>query len=82
MCDRLEFEVDAGGKIPRQSDNTPVAESDDLLLRAAKLLREHTGMQQGARITVDKRIPTGGGLGGGRPCGSGLQVPRDLHYRT
>jgi 4-diphosphocytidyl-2-C-methyl-D-erythritol kinase len=33
--------------------------------RAALLLQRHTGCAQGADITVDKRLPMGGGLGGG-----------------
>jgi len=38
---------------------------DDLCLRAAHLLRERTGALAGVDIRVDKRIPIGGGLGGG-----------------
>jgi 4-diphosphocytidyl-2-C-methyl-D-erythritol kinase len=34
-------------------------------VRAAHLLQEATGTAQGARIEVEKRIPMGGGLGGG-----------------
>jgi 4-diphosphocytidyl-2-C-methyl-D-erythritol kinase len=39
--------------------------SDDLIRRAATLLREATGTRLGARITLDKKIPLAGGLGGG-----------------
>ena len=42
-----------------------VAEQADLALRAAVALREATGASFGASIDVDKRIPIGGGLGGG-----------------
>ena len=38
---------------------------DDLCLRAARTLREARGVSFGARIHVVKRIPVGGGLGGG-----------------
>jgi 4-diphosphocytidyl-2-C-methyl-D-erythritol kinase len=37
----------------------------DLAVRAAHLLKEATGTPKGARIEVEKRIPMGGGLGGG-----------------
>lgn len=42
-----------------------VAEQADLAMRAAFALRDATGTPYGASIAVDKRIPMGGGLGGG-----------------
>ena len=42
-----------------------VAEADDLMVRAAKLLRKETNCRQGADIGIEKNIPTGGGFGGG-----------------
>lgn len=42
-----------------------VPEESDLCYRAARLLREHTGCRLGADIALDKRLPMGGGLGGG-----------------
>jgi 4-diphosphocytidyl-2-C-methyl-D-erythritol kinase len=37
----------------------------NLIIKAAKKLREYTGIQRGARIILNKRIPVGAGLGGG-----------------
>ncbi|MDA0191476.1 MAG: 4-(cytidine 5'-diphospho)-2-C-methyl-D-erythritol kinase, partial [Proteobacteria bacterium] len=37
----------------------------DLTVRAARLLQQATGCRQGVDIAVDKRLPMGGGLGGG-----------------
>ncbi len=37
----------------------------DLTVRAARLLQQVTGVRRGVRITLDKRLPMGGGLGGG-----------------
>ncbi|MFA9459379.1 4-(cytidine 5'-diphospho)-2-C-methyl-D-erythritol kinase [Thiohalorhabdus methylotrophus] len=37
----------------------------DLTLRAARLLAHHCGHTGGVRIAVEKRLPVGGGLGGG-----------------
>ena len=42
-----------------------VAEADDLLVRAAKLLQTASNCTQGADIGIEKRIPMGGGFGGG-----------------
>ena len=42
-----------------------VAAADDLVIRAARLLQQAAGTGQGADIRVEKRIPLGGGFGGG-----------------
>ena len=42
-----------------------VNNSDNLIVKAAILLQEHTQCQQGAEIKLDKILPMGGGLGGG-----------------
>jgi len=53
------------GVIARAAVLAGVAEADDLTIRAAKLLQSASGARHGATIAVDKRIPMGGGLGGG-----------------
>ena len=42
-----------------------VDEADDLMIHAAKMLRKETNFSQGADIGIEKRIPMGGGFGGG-----------------
>ena len=42
-----------------------VDEAEDLAIRAARILRDASGFEAGADIAVEKRIPLGGGLGGG-----------------
>lgn len=42
-----------------------VAEADDLMVRAAELLRTTANTSLSAEISVEKRIPPGGGFGGG-----------------
>jgi 4-diphosphocytidyl-2-C-methyl-D-erythritol kinase len=63
--DTLNIEVRQDGKIARLSAIAGVPEQKDITLRAAKLLQQTTGCKLGADISVDKRIPMGGGLGGG-----------------
>jgi len=38
---------------------------DNLIYRAALKLREHCGIKLGANIYIEKRLPAGGGVGGG-----------------
>ena len=42
-----------------------VSEVDDLMVRAAKILQEKSNGHQGADIGIEKKIPMGGGFGGG-----------------
>lgn len=63
--DELRFEVRNDGVLRRAADVAGVPESEDLCLKAARALRELTGCTLGCDIHVDKRIPLGGGLGGG-----------------
>ena len=65
LCDRIRIQVRDDARIERVNDVPGVAADDDLAVRAAKLLQEATGTALGANIELDKRIPMGGGLGGG-----------------
>jgi 4-diphosphocytidyl-2-C-methyl-D-erythritol kinase len=70
LSDELEFEVTDEGLVTRVDDAAAippegVAPDDDLCVRAARALQGATGSRLGARIRVRKRIPLGGGLGGG-----------------
>ncbi len=63
--DRIGFEVTDDGEIIRVNKIEGVPADEDLVVRAARLLQSHTQCVQGVRITLDKRLPMGGGLGGG-----------------
>ncbi|HET9474373.1 MAG TPA: 4-(cytidine 5'-diphospho)-2-C-methyl-D-erythritol kinase, partial [Steroidobacteraceae bacterium] len=65
LADRLEISVRTDGVISRPRGPAGVEESDDLVVRAARALQQHSGTPLGADISVHKRIPMGGGLGGG-----------------
>jgi len=48
--------------------NGPLAlqlDGENIISRAVSLFRDRTGFDQGLKVTVEKRIPFGGGLGGG-----------------
>lgn len=65
LADRIEFSSNHTGKILRLQGNSPVAAADDILLAAATLLQARFQVDKGVSIDIDKRIPVGGGLGGG-----------------
>ncbi|MGX7653983.1 4-(cytidine 5'-diphospho)-2-C-methyl-D-erythritol kinase [Shewanella putrefaciens] len=65
-CDMLDFKVTDSSELILHSNMAGVvADSDNLILRAAKSLQQMTGFKGGAEIWLDKRLPMGGGLGGG-----------------
>ncbi|HEX9626818.1 MAG TPA: 4-(cytidine 5'-diphospho)-2-C-methyl-D-erythritol kinase [Acidiferrobacterales bacterium] len=63
--DTLRFTPRADGAIRRVRDLPGVPAEADLCVRAARALQQATGCALGADIALDKRIPLGGGLGGG-----------------
>lgn len=65
LCDWITFHPVIDGRISLQRTLPGVPESDDLTVKAAKLLKTETGCQQGVMIEVEKHLPMGGGLGGG-----------------
>ncbi len=64
-CDLLRFEPRGDSELRLHANLPGVAAEDNLIIRAAQRLREHVGSRQGAEIFLDKRLPAGGGLGGG-----------------
>jgi 4-diphosphocytidyl-2-C-methyl-D-erythritol kinase len=65
FCDELGFEVTDSPGIERVSGPAEVPSNADLVVRAARALQKATAASRGARIHLKKRIPMGGGLGGG-----------------
>lgn len=63
--DSLFFKPRGDGVVDRLSAVPGVPPEEDLCVRAAKLLSQASGANLGADIRIDKRIPIGGGLGGG-----------------
>lgn len=64
-CDELEFRVTDDGRISRTRELANVPPDADLTLRAARLLQRALGAERGVTIELRKRVPIGGGLGGG-----------------
>ena len=60
--DTLEFHSDHSGQLRLEAPGLDIPPHENLILRAARLLQRDS---LGASIILKKRIPTGGGLGGG-----------------
>ena len=65
FSDLLDFNLRDDAVISRQSDWQGVVEADDLIIRAAKALQQASACRLGVDIILQKRLPAGGGLGGG-----------------
>ena len=63
--DTLSFTPRTDGDIRVTPPLPGVAASDNLVHRAARALQQRTGCSLGADIALKKRLPAGGGLGGG-----------------
>jgi 4-diphosphocytidyl-2-C-methyl-D-erythritol kinase len=63
--DTLHFTLRDDGRVARATDVPGVPEESDLVVRAANLLKAHTGTVAGVDIEIDKCLPMGAGLGGG-----------------
>ena len=65
LCDTVSIRLRTDGEVRRGAPLATVPQDADLALRAARLLREVGGVSAGADIALEKRVPIGGGLGGG-----------------
>ncbi len=63
--DTLNFKLRSDGKLFCISTLIDLNPEQDLTLRAARLLKKYSNTPLGADIKVEKKIPVGGGLGGG-----------------
>ncbi len=65
IADSVSLAPRADGEVVLHTPHSGVPPEKDLVVRAAMALRQATGRALGADIWLDKRIPVGGGLGGG-----------------
>jgi len=65
LVDDITIELNQQHQIKRSFGNEDIPEQDDLMIKAAKLLKQNCDKDFGVTIGIKKRIPSGGGLGGG-----------------
>ena len=63
--DEINFNLRDDGKINRTSGNEDIPLANDLMIKSAKKLQQFSRTNFGVDIAIIKKIPTGGGLGGG-----------------
>lgn len=80
--DDLRFRPRGDGVIRRLSDLPGVPPESDLVVRAARALQRASGTRLGADIEVEKRLPMGGGLGGGSSNAATTLVALDHLWGT
>ena len=86
--DTLTIETNASGTISLLTPVGGVAEEDNLIVRAARLLQQHALQQgklpasAGATLAIDKRLPMGGGLGGGSSDAATVLVALNHQWQT
>ncbi|VVE06028.1 4-(cytidine 5'-diphospho)-2-C-methyl-D-erythritol kinase [Pandoraea soli] len=64
-ADTLHFARRDDGRIVHTNPLPGVPPETDLTVRAARLLQQHCGVRFGVEIAIEKRLPAGGGIGGG-----------------
>nr|WP_283151435.1 4-(cytidine 5'-diphospho)-2-C-methyl-D-erythritol kinase [Silvimonas soli] len=65
LADTIHLRLRDDAQVIHHNPLSGVPAETDLTVRAARLLQQETGYTKGVDIRVDKRIPMGGGLGGG-----------------
>ena len=64
-CDEINIDYRNDGVINRINGNDSIPYDQDLMIRSAYILKKMTESKGGADIGIVKKIPMGGGLGGG-----------------
>ena len=82
LADSIHIDVTQSADIGRLSDMPGVLPDDDLVVKAARALQQATGVKRGAAIAVDKKIPTGGGLGGGSSDAATVLIALNRLWQT
>lgn len=80
--DTLHFEITDSGEITLLTEMVGVTPEQNLIYRAAKLLQEQTACPLGVNIRWQKRLPMGGGIGGGSSNAATVLVALNHFWQT
>ncbi|SEH07224.1 4-(cytidine 5'-diphospho)-2-C-methyl-D-erythritol kinase [Candidatus Venteria ishoeyi] len=80
LYDELHFQTNKTGILSCTYDGLTINPEQDLSLRAARLLQQHSNTTAGATIQVKKCIPVGGGVGGGSSDAATVLLALNQHW--
>ncbi|HEY9101344.1 4-(cytidine 5'-diphospho)-2-C-methyl-D-erythritol kinase [Chitinimonas sp.] len=80
--DTVHIAVRDDGRIEHDNPLPGVPAESDLIIRAARLLQSHTGSKLGCNLRLDKRLPMGGGVGGGSSDAATVLIALNHLWRT
>ena len=86
--DELQIHADQRGRIQLLTPLAGVADEDNLIVRAATLLKQvalqsnRLSADAGAQIAIEKRLPMGGGIGGGSSDAATVLVALNHLWQT
>lgn len=81
-ADQVGIRVRQDGAIERVGPVAGIRAEDDLCVRAARRLQSASGSPLGADLALDKRIPMGGGLGGGSSDAATVLLALNQRWRA
>jgi 4-diphosphocytidyl-2-C-methyl-D-erythritol kinase len=82
LYDTLVIKEESSGAVALRCDHPGLSPGpDNLVIRAATLLRQHTGCPRGAALVLTKRIPLAAGLAGGSSDAAAALVGLDRLWR-
>lgn len=80
--DELGFSLREDGEIHLRTEMPGVPHDSNLIVRAARSLQQASGTRLGADIWLDKRLPMGGGIGGGSSDAATTLLALDHLWQT
>lgn len=79
--DELRIRIREDGQLVHMNPLPGVPPEKDLTIRAARALQQASGCKLGADIYCDKRVPMGGGLGGGSSDAATVLMALNLQWQ-
>ena len=80
LCDYLTITPNLSGKITLTPSIEGLPLEDNLIYKAAMILKKRTAANNGAHITLEKNLPMGGGLGGGSSDAATTLTALNYHW--
>lgn len=80
--DDIQIEITDDGEIQLLNEVVGVPTEQNLIYRSAKLLQKQTACKLGAKIGITKRLPMGGGVGGGSSNAATVLVALNHLWKT